>query len=179
MTATIHRFRHVTSQPPHISLTHPLHFVPHLSSILRRSLPLVFHPFSSLTLSLLFTSLFFSVFPLIFITPLSPRTLPFSDFSLRWLPSFQIFFFTAPLLSTRHPVTCSLVKEASWLWFVFLLRCRAIQSDGRLSATAPLLYLAEFQNIFRHVHVRVMSVATSQQGLPRERGGAAAEEKGK
>lgn len=41
-----------------------------------------------------------------------------------------------------------------------------------------MMYLAEFQNIGRHVRVRVVSVATSQQGLPRE-GGAAAEEKEK
>lgn len=94
------------------------------------------------------------------------------------LPLFFSFFITAQVLSTRQSVTCSLGKEASWLWFVFLLRCGAVQSDRRLTATAPMMYLAEFQNIGRHVRVRVVSVATSQQGLPRE-GGAAAEEKEK
>ena len=93
-------------------------------------------------------------------------------------PFFFSFFITAQVLSTRQSVTCSLGKEASWLWFVFLLRCGAGQSDHWLTATAPMMYLAEFQNIARHVRVRVVSVATSQQGLPRE-GGAAAEEKKK
>lgn len=104
---------------------------------------------------------------------------PFSLFSLsRSPPFFSFFFLTAQVLSTRQSVTCSLGKEASWLWFVFLLRCGAVQSDCRLTATAPVMYLAEFQNIGRHVRVRVVSVATSQQGLPRE-GGAAVEEKEK
>lgn len=49
----------------------------------------------------------------------------------------------------------------------------AVQSRCRLRATAPppsLSYLAEFQNISRHVHVYVVSVAASQKGVTAARG---------
>lgn len=63
----------------------------------------------------------------------------------------------------------------------------AVQSRCRLRATAPPrhfpsprpspLYLAEFQNISRHVHVYVVSVAASQKGVTvaRGRGGVGVE----
>lgn len=153
----------VISQLLHISFTQRL-----LSSLvcLKLWLPLMFLSFFAF--SLLLSSFY-----------LPPSFSPFQSlFSVSLSPIFFFFFLTAQVLSTRQSVTCSLGKEASWLWFVFLLRCGAVQSDCRLTATAPVMYLAEFQNIGRHVRVRVVSVATSQQGLPRE-GGAAVEEKEK
>lgn len=56
-------------------------------------------------------------------------------------PSLPPFALTLSLFSSSsikyRTVTCALGKEASWLWFVFLLRCAAVQSERLLAATAP------------------------------------------
>lgn len=56
----------------------------------------------------------------------------------------------------------------------------AVQSRCRLRATAPpsSSYLAEFQNISRHVHVYVVSVAASQKGVTAARGRGCVEVEG-
>lgn len=96
----------------------------------------------------LFPCLVKTCHPLMFLSPCLLRRLNVFQFPLSvdlFLPSrpptrpFTSFapFFPAQVWSTGQSVTCSLGKEASWLRFVFLLRCGLVQSAHRLTATAP------------------------------------------
>lgn len=93
---------------------------------------------------------------------------------LLFIPSFS--FLLCTVLHTRDSQS-----HARWVrrpadrgLFFFPAPSPSNQITG-FQPPPPMSYLAEFQNIVRHVQMHVVLMATSQQGLPWE-GGAAAEE---
>lgn len=85
-------------------------------------------------------------------------------------PVCVCFFLQSQVLNTQLPVTCLLGKEASWLWFVFLLHCRG--PSNQLAGLRPPPPYVVSGWVSKHCQACPVSVATGQQGLQLERRGS-------